>query len=211
MEYETTAEWVHIQYPETAQFREVYGFAGSQGMVNLEGIRFLPRKPSKTLDVFMHPATTLQLLPVPRALAEAGVHVLCAGSRFAKNDTPLIMEKVVLDLGAYIRHAKERWGYEKIVLQKGGFWVDATRLNKKLNSGVPTLDRARCSFTFKGSGPTKLFKGSGAYAGISGNVNVTVTFVGVLPKLKRGKCNLNRNAQPLAQFGVVTGSGTASY
>src|SRR5205814_9612656 len=71
---------------------------------------------SKTLAVFMHPASTLQLLPVPRALAQAGVHVLCAGSRFAKNDTPLIMEKVVLDLGAYIRHAKEKWGYEKILL-----------------------------------------------------------------------------------------------
>jgi pimeloyl-ACP methyl ester carboxylesterase len=114
---EVTPEWVHIQYPETAQFREVYGFAGAQGMVNLEGIRFLPEdQPSKTLAVFMHPATTLQLLPVPQALARAGVHVLCAGSRFAKNDTPLIMEKVVLDLGAYIRHAKEKWGYEKILL-----------------------------------------------------------------------------------------------
>ena len=64
----------------------------------------------------MHPATTLQLLPMPQALAKAGVHVLCAGSRFAKNDTPLIMEKVALDLGAYVRHAKEKWGYEKILL-----------------------------------------------------------------------------------------------
>jgi len=111
-----TPEWVHIQHPENAKFREVYGFAGSQGMVNLEGIRFLPKKPSKTLAVFMHPATTLQLLPMPRALAGAGVHVLCCGSRFAKNDAPLIMEKVVLDLGAYIRHEKEKWGYEKILL-----------------------------------------------------------------------------------------------
>ena len=112
-----TPEWVHIQYAETSQFREVYGFAGSQGMVNLEGIRFATQgKRSKTLAVFMHPATTLQLLPVPPALAKAGVDVLCAGSRFMKNDTPLIMEKVALDLGAYIRHAKEKWGYEKIVL-----------------------------------------------------------------------------------------------
>jgi pimeloyl-ACP methyl ester carboxylesterase len=115
--FEVAPEWVHIQYPETAQFREVYGFAGASGMVNLEGIRFVPKgKPSKTLAVFMHPATTLQLLPVPQALAKAGVHVLCAGSRFAKNDTPLIMEKVVLDLGAYIRHAKEKWGYGKVLL-----------------------------------------------------------------------------------------------
>ena len=113
---DVTPEWVHIQYPETAQFREVYGFSGSQGMVNCEGVRFLPQKPSKTLAVFMHPASTLQLLPVPRALAQAGVHVLCAGSRFARNDTALIMEKVLLDLGAYIRHAREKWGYEKILL-----------------------------------------------------------------------------------------------
>ena len=116
-QYEIQPEWVHIAYAETSQFREVYGFAGAAGMVNLEGVRFVPKgKPSKTLAVYMHPATTLQLLPMPQAMAKAGVHVLCAGSRFMKNDTPLIMEKVVLDLGAYIRHAKEKWGYDKILL-----------------------------------------------------------------------------------------------
>ena len=114
---EIAPEWVHVQHGEAAQFTEVYGFVGSQGMVNLEGVRFVPKgKPSKTLAVFMHPSSTLQLLPVPQALAKAGVHVLCAGSRFAKNDTPLVMEKVVVDLGAYLRHAKEKWGYKKILL-----------------------------------------------------------------------------------------------
>jgi alpha-beta hydrolase superfamily lysophospholipase len=115
--FEVAPEWVHLQYAETSQFTEVYGFSGSQGKVNVEGLRLLPfGKPSKTLAVFMHPATTLQLLPVPQALVRHGVHVLCAGSRYAKNDTPLIMEKVALDLGAYIRHAKEVWGYEKVLL-----------------------------------------------------------------------------------------------
>jgi pimeloyl-ACP methyl ester carboxylesterase len=117
MTYEVAPEWVHVQYNETAQFTEVYGFVGSQGTVNCEGVRFVPKGvPAKTLAVFMHPASTLQLLPMPQALARAGVHVLCAGSRFAKNDTPLIMEKVLLDLGAYVRHAKEKWRYEKIML-----------------------------------------------------------------------------------------------
>jgi dienelactone hydrolase len=64
----------------------------------------------------MHPASTLQLLPLPRAMAARGVHVLCGGSRYARNDSPLIMEKVVLDLGAYVRHAREVWGYERIVI-----------------------------------------------------------------------------------------------
>ena len=86
-------------------------------MINLEGIRFIPKgRPARTLFVFMHPASTLQLLPVPRAMAERGAHVLCAGSRYARNDTPLIMEKVVLDFGAYVRHAKEVWGYRHVVL-----------------------------------------------------------------------------------------------
>jgi dienelactone hydrolase len=117
MPFELAPEWVHVKFAETAKFTEVYGFVGSQGMVNLEGVRLLPRgKPSKTLAIYMHPSSTLQLMPMPQAMARNGVHVLCAASRFAKNDTPLVMEKVVVDLGAYIRHAKEAWGYEKVVL-----------------------------------------------------------------------------------------------
>jgi len=116
--FERMTEWVHVQYAEAAsKFKEVYGFAGSQGMVNLEGVRMLPKgQPSKTLVVMMHPATSLEFLPVPRTLPEAGVHVLCAGNRYFRNDTPLTMEKVVLDLNAYMRHAREVWGYQKIVL-----------------------------------------------------------------------------------------------
>jgi pimeloyl-ACP methyl ester carboxylesterase len=115
--FEIETSWVHVQYKEAAQFVETYGFSGSQGAVNLEGVLLRPKGvPSKTLLVFMHPATTLQLLPVPRAAAALGAHVLCAGSRYAKNDTALIYEKVLLDLGAYIRHAKDAWGYDKIVL-----------------------------------------------------------------------------------------------
>jgi dienelactone hydrolase len=112
------AEWVHLQYEEKAAFTETYGFSGNQGAVNLEAIRFRPAdgRPSQTLMVFMHPASTLQLLPVPRAMAASGAHVLCCGSRYQRNDTALIMEKVLLDLGAYIRHAKAVWGYQRIVL-----------------------------------------------------------------------------------------------
>jgi dienelactone hydrolase len=112
------AEWVHLQYEEKAAFTETYGFSGNQGAVNLEAIRFRPAdgRSSDTLMVFMHPASTLQLLPVPRAMAASGAHVLCCGSRYQRNDTALIMEKVLLDLGAYIRHAKDEWGYKRIVL-----------------------------------------------------------------------------------------------
>ena len=74
-------EWVHLQYDEHAAFTETYGFSGNQGAVNLEAIRFRPEgQASDTLMVFMHPASTLQLLPVPRAMAATGAHVLCAGA-----------------------------------------------------------------------------------------------------------------------------------
>lgn len=110
-------EWVHITYQSNARFTETYGFSGSQGVTNVEGILIRPaQKPSRTLLVFMHPASTLHLLPLPRAMAAAGHHVLCAGSRYQRNDTALIMENVLLDLGEYVRTAKEKWGYEKVVL-----------------------------------------------------------------------------------------------
>jgi len=50
--YEIAPEWVHVQYDEKAQFTEVYGFAGTQGAVNCEGVRFVPKgRASRTLAV----------------------------------------------------------------------------------------------------------------------------------------------------------------
>ncbi len=105
-----------VSFPEVAKATEVYGFAGNSGMVNLEGQLLAGDAPSKTVLVFMHPASTLQLLPMPMALADAGFNVLCAASRYARNDSALIMEKVAMDLGQWIRHAREKLGYEKVVL-----------------------------------------------------------------------------------------------
>lgn len=117
----SSIEWdripVQICFTETKSLVETYGFAGSSGETVLEGQRLVPKgRPSGTVFLFMHPASTLQLLPMPKALASAGLHVLCAGSRYAKNDSALIMEKVAFDLGAYVRHAREVLGYRRVVL-----------------------------------------------------------------------------------------------
>jgi pimeloyl-ACP methyl ester carboxylesterase len=110
-------QWVHVSYAETSQVTETYGFVGSQGTVNLEGLLIQPeQRTCDTVFLMMHPSSTLQLLPVPTALAEAGQAVLCMGSRYAKNDTALIYEKVALDLNACIRHAKEQLGFRHVVL-----------------------------------------------------------------------------------------------
>jgi len=108
---------VIVQFRETAAFTETYGFTGSQGSVFLEGQQIVPKDhPSDTVLVFMHPASTLNLMPLPVALAGAGFHVLSCASRYAKNDTALIMEKVAADLGAYIRHARDDLGYRHVIL-----------------------------------------------------------------------------------------------
>ena len=115
--YEIERLPIIVSFEERAAFSETYGFSGSQGVVFLEGQRVVPKmKPSDTVIIFMHPASTLNLMPLPVGMAQAGHHVLCAASRYAKNDTALIMEKVVADLGAYIRHAREVLGYKNIVL-----------------------------------------------------------------------------------------------
>lgn len=118
MQHELHFEWIHLSYQDTGRFGETYGFAGSQGSVNLEGILIRPVSvPADTLLIFMHPASTLHLMPVPRALARLGMHVLCAASRYAKNDTALILENVVLDLGAFVRYAKRELGYRQVILE----------------------------------------------------------------------------------------------
>jgi pimeloyl-ACP methyl ester carboxylesterase len=106
-----------IDFAESAEFAETHGFVGTQGRVWLEGQRLVPcNRPADTVYIFMHPASTLQLLPMPMALADAGLHVICAGSRYAKNDTALIMEKVCFDLSRYVRWAKEQAGYGRVIL-----------------------------------------------------------------------------------------------
>ncbi|SLN30830.1 alpha/beta hydrolase family protein [Oceanibacterium hippocampi] len=115
--FEIDREPVHVSYSEKTVLREVYGFSGGIGRVMLDGYRWRPRgRPSKTLLMYMHPAATMHNLPVPAAMVRAGAHVLLAGSRYNRNDAPLIMENAVRDFGAYVRHAKEVWGYEKVVM-----------------------------------------------------------------------------------------------
>ncbi|MDB5669693.1 MAG: hypothetical protein JWO25_652 [Alphaproteobacteria bacterium] len=110
-------EWIPLSYPEKRTFNETYGFGGSQGMVHVEAMLLRPKdRPSKTLFFFMHPQTSMDVLPVPRSLVRLGCHVMCARNRYFKNDSVLIFEKVLLDFGAWIRHAKEELGYEKIVI-----------------------------------------------------------------------------------------------
>lgn len=115
--HEVVFDFIPLKYEEPKAFVETYGFAGSQGYVHADAVLMRPKGvPSDTLLVFMHPSTVQHILPVPRSLPERGFHVLCAQNRYFRNDSAMIFEKAILDLGAHIRHAKEVLGYKKIVL-----------------------------------------------------------------------------------------------
>jgi len=104
-----------IVFDEQAVFKDTYG--GQYGQVTLKAHLLRPRnKPSNSVIVLMHPIGGGEYLPMPTALARAGFHVIYCNSRYPGADYALIMEKVAVDLGACIGNARERWGYEKVIL-----------------------------------------------------------------------------------------------
>jgi hypothetical protein len=98
--------------------------------------------------------------------------------------------------------------FEKVTLKQGGFLVNGTELNKKLNQAKPVVNQANCSVSFSGTGPTTIGDGTGAYAGISGNISITVTFAEIAPKTAKG-CSPNGKA--LAGYQSITGAGSVGF
>ena len=102
-------------YAEKSRLKETYG--GPEGQVFVECMRIRPEEgESGTVILFSHPIGGGSFLPMVTALARAGRHVIYCNTRYRGNDTALILEKCVLDLGACIADLKERFGYEKVVL-----------------------------------------------------------------------------------------------
>jgi len=102
-------------HADTSRLKEVYG--GPTGQVFVECMRIRPDVgESKTALLFSHPIGGGSFLPLVGALARAGRHVIYCNPRYRGNDTALILEKCVLDLGACVADLKQRFGYEKVVL-----------------------------------------------------------------------------------------------
>jgi hypothetical protein len=105
--------------------------------------------------------------------------------------------------------------YAKVSLHKGTFVVNLTTLNALSNKVQPTVYAGTCSLVFTVRGPVGLSDGTGAYKGISGTLTITETFGAIAPRYTSGthmgQCNMNENAQPAAQDGVITGSGNIGF
>jgi hypothetical protein len=168
-------------------------------------------------------------------LAAAGVAVETASAATAPKGGPIALfatisatsapGKIVLagaigDWGKVVsvdRNGKptDNGNFVKVTLKKGTFEIDATAINKKMANPRPQVQSdLTCSIAASGSGPVKLFDGTGLYSGISGTANVTMAFTGVGGRYesgaKKGQCEQD-NGAPLAMLGSVTGRGTVQF
>lgn len=104
-----------VVFDDLSAYQDTYG--GVTESVVLESYLLRPKGvSSKNVIVFMHPIGGGAYLPMTNALARAGHHVIYCNSRYRGVDSALIMEKVVQDLGACVKDARERLGYEKVIL-----------------------------------------------------------------------------------------------
>ncbi|MFW0793439.1 alpha/beta hydrolase [Gordonia sp. CPCC 205515] len=104
-----------VVFDDTSAYRDTYG--GVTESVVLESYLLQPKGvKADTVIIFMHPIGGGAYLPMTTALARAGHHVIYCNSRYRGVDSALIMEKVVQDLGACVKDARERLGYSNVVL-----------------------------------------------------------------------------------------------
>ena len=103
-----------IVHREQRVRKDVYGAIDDAVVLQAQLMR--GDNPSNTVLIAMHPIGAPAYLPIFPQLARAGHHVIACASRYSNGDAALEMESVVLDLAACVRDARERLGYEKIVL-----------------------------------------------------------------------------------------------
>jgi dienelactone hydrolase len=99
---------------DPAKRKDVYGSIGDNVVLHAQLMR--GEQDSKTAVVAMHPIGSPGYLPMFSGLARAGFHVIASDTRYSNGDAALQMENVLLDLGAVIADAKDRLGYERVLL-----------------------------------------------------------------------------------------------
>jgi hypothetical protein len=96
-----------VTFPDTAQAAETYGFAGGSGTIHLEGQLFRPGAWTRN-GLYFH-ASQFDAA----ADADAGRAGRCRHGRhlrsqpLPKDDRALIMEKLLIEVGTWVRHAVE--------------------------------------------------------------------------------------------------------
>lgn len=105
---------------------------------------------------------------------------------------------------------EENGDFGKVKLSKGGFEVNLKQLNENGKKFKPMGDKATCSGSGVIRGTVTLMDGTGRYKEISGTIKITQMF-GFLGSMKGGKCNMSESAKPVAEQGIIFGTGKVSF
>ena len=102
---------------QAAMGGDVYsGIARAAGLLWCGRERVTPGKNADTVMVFCHPSSNFVGHYALAICARLGVDAVGVVTRYAGNDTQVILENCVVDLGSVITHLRETERYERIVL-----------------------------------------------------------------------------------------------
>ncbi|WCM28592.1 lysophospholipase [Sphingomonas sp. QA11] len=73
-------------------------------------------RPSRSAYLFLRPAGAWHLMPLEEAIVARGIDLLAVSTRYARNEALAVVERGLLDVGAWIRFARTALGYERINL-----------------------------------------------------------------------------------------------
>ncbi|MGO9496248.1 MAG: hypothetical protein ACLQA5_05980 [Solirubrobacteraceae bacterium] len=173
------------------------------------------RKPkAKLVAALAAVSAVVAVLAASGALASADgsstaneVHIYEADTALDGNVGHDILTGAITDHGIDHQGVADDGIYNRLMLSKGSF--DISTVN--LLANFPPLDPTTCSSdgTETVAVPVVDGTGTGAYQGISGTFQITVTFASILPRLPNGLCNTNATKYPGIE--ISRGAGTISY
>jgi hypothetical protein len=136
------------------------------------------------------------------------VHIYEADTALDGSLGRVIVTGAITDHGIDHHSVAHGGAYNRFVLSKGTFEISLAKFGNRLNFPV---NPATCSANGTATAPIPIVHGSGtgAYKGISGTIQTTVTFAWVLPRLANGRCNTKATHYP--GIGIARGAGTVSY
>jgi hypothetical protein len=136
------------------------------------------------------------------------VHLYEADTALDGNVGTVILTGAITDHGTDHQGVAAGGTYNRLVLSKGSFEINVGPIGNLLNFPV---NPATCSADGSAKAPIPIVAGSGtgAYQGIRGAIETTVTFAWILPRLANGQCNTNATRYP--GIGIANGAGTVSY
>ena len=155
------------------------------------------------------------------AQAHATTTTTTAGGRIelftpftAKVRAPALVTGAIGGYGMFVSvdrqgHPDANGDFARFELKHGSFEIDGRTLISHLHPVARSF--ASCSAVLVGSGPVRVFDGTGAYRGIHGTLRATSRGGLLGPRDSSGKCVRSDRVPPLDVLGTLDMSGTVSF